>query len=274
MTDAPSLTFAFGHNTVTFSTPNRALCDLMAFVFHAFRGTDAPPVAALRDVPDPAQEAEYVARMDGDEWTFASFGRALLALEDRLAYRLLADSGHLLLHAGAVTDGERIVLIPGPSGAGKSSVTLEYVRRGFRFIADEYVALDVAGACLHPFPRSAVLKTAARDWPAEECLVLESDVGARSFVLPTHRVALDPLPIGDLSIVFPRHALGSQTRVQALDAAQACARLLPNTFNFEDEEDRLWPTLSGLAVRATAFAVDFGDASDVPGAVPAFPASD
>ncbi len=61
-------------------------------------------------------------------------------------------NSHCLLHAGAVSDGRRGLLLVGPSGAGKTTLVLELIKRGLHFLSDETAAL--AQGWVHPFLRS------------------------------------------------------------------------------------------------------------------------
>jgi hypothetical protein len=62
---------------------------------------------------------------------------------------------HALLHAAAVERaGTGGVLIAAPAGHGKSSLTMELVRRGFRFLGDDYAPVDPESGTVSPYPRT------------------------------------------------------------------------------------------------------------------------
>ncbi|HUT05019.1 MAG TPA: hypothetical protein VM163_14145 [bacterium] len=54
--------------------------------------------------------------------------------------------------ASLVTDGRGVMLIGG-SGSGKTTLTLALCQNGFRFLSDEFAAIDMTSRLLRPFPR-------------------------------------------------------------------------------------------------------------------------
>jgi hypothetical protein len=59
-----------------------------------------------------------------------------------------------LIHAGVVSkDGKGIVIV-GPSSFGKTTLTMELVKRGFKFLSDEFCPIDRKTMHIHSFPRS------------------------------------------------------------------------------------------------------------------------
>ncbi len=61
---------------------------------------------------------------------------------------------HLVTHAGAVERNGQALLIVAESGCGKTTLTLELVRRGFRFLSDEFGAIHRQDRRVYPCPRS------------------------------------------------------------------------------------------------------------------------
>ena len=57
---------------------------------------------------------------------------------------LLTDPRRQLIHAAAVGEGARGVLLPGPSGSGKSTLALACLESGMTYAGDDYVLLDVS----------------------------------------------------------------------------------------------------------------------------------
>lgn len=69
---------------------------------------------------------------------------------------------HLLLHAGAVALGDRAVVLCGPMNSGKSTLTGALVERGWTYLTDEAVALDLTDGHLTPYPRPLVVEGPSR----------------------------------------------------------------------------------------------------------------
>jgi hypothetical protein len=59
-----------------------------------------------------------------------------------------------LIHAGVVSKDGKGVVIVGPSSFGKTTLTMELVRRGFKFLSDEFCPIDRRTMHIHSFPRS------------------------------------------------------------------------------------------------------------------------
>jgi hypothetical protein len=60
---------------------------------------------------------------------------------------------HYLIHAGAVTRQRQAVILAADTQHGKSTLTLELVRRGYKFLSDEFAAINRANGRIDPFPR-------------------------------------------------------------------------------------------------------------------------
>ena len=73
-------------------------------------------------------------------------------LVDQVLPRVLAQSGSLLVHAGAVRIGDRCVLFIGKSGWGKSTLTALLVRAGHAALSDDCVMLRTVGSRLFSTP--------------------------------------------------------------------------------------------------------------------------
>jgi hypothetical protein len=61
---------------------------------------------------------------------------------------------HYLFHAGVVSDQGKAVVIAADALHGKSTLTLELVRRGFKFLSDEFAAISRSDGQVYPFPRA------------------------------------------------------------------------------------------------------------------------
>lgn len=90
------------------------------------------------------------------------FGQALLAAEMGMNLQMaLGWRQHLLLHASAVEREGRALIMTGLSGSGKSTLSAMLGQRGWRFMGDEFVLLDLESGAAVPFPRLISLKNEA-----------------------------------------------------------------------------------------------------------------
>ncbi len=88
--------------------------------------------------------------------------QALLAAEMAMNVQMaLGWRRHLLLHASAVEKGGKALIMTGASGSGKSTLAAMLGCRGWRFMADEFVLLDLVTGEAVPFPRLISLKNEA-----------------------------------------------------------------------------------------------------------------
>ena len=90
------------------------------------------------------------------------FDQALLAAEMGMNLQMaLGWRRHLLLHASAVERDGRALIMTGASGSGKSTLAALLGKRGWRFMGDEFVLLDLHSGAATPFPRMFSLKNEA-----------------------------------------------------------------------------------------------------------------
>lgn len=95
---------------------------------------------------------------------------------------VLARTRRLAVHAGVVSVDGRSIAFPGGSGAGKSTITAACLRRGFEYVSDEALCLDLATALVHPFLRPLALDD--NSWR----LLGESTEGGGSALAASERV--------------------------------------------------------------------------------------
>jgi len=198
-------------------------------------------------VPDSVKDVSvWRFAIDDEKYEDDRFDSALRTLEDDTADCLLeAVSGCLLLHAGAVSLNDESYIIVGQSGSGKTTTTLEFLRRGYLYLTDEFTAVENNGTTIRPFPRSATRKYNSPT-PAGSILEVPDEEGLRSHMLPENRAGLEPRALHSCRIIFPRHCSGSIPNARLLDSAEICSRLMPSIFDFEGRETELWPALSNL----------------------------
>ncbi len=258
MTFGHPLQLSWGAARVELRTERPRLEAILAHVFRPFV-TDFVEASVVR-ANDGGDREIWTAAVDGREYSFSGLARAVSELMYVVAEKLLSDvSDGLLLHSAAVADGNRTIMILGPSGSGKTTLSLELVRRGYRFITDEYVAVGPTGATLRPFPRSAVLKEAVNELPPGDHIVFDRDRRYCSYLMPRHRADLEPTPLREVWLIFPTHRKNGCAQVRDMEMGEVLARLLPCAFRFEGRAAALWPPLSSIATRGKACALEYLD---------------
>ena len=68
-----------------------------------------------------------------------------------------------IIHAGVVSTEENGVVIVGPSSFGKTTLTLEMVRRGYKFLSDEFCPIDRRTKKICSFPRGLSIREGSFD---------------------------------------------------------------------------------------------------------------
>lgn len=143
---------------------------------------------------------------------------------------LPGDDLFAILHAGAVADGRRSVLLPGESGAGKSTLTAALVAAGLDYLSDDFVPIHSRSCRALPFPLAMSVKEGS--WPAVLRMFPElmeqpeyQHDGQRVRYLPIPSSApVAGYPIA--ALVFPRRVADAALRAESLPASGALERLL------------------------------------------------
>jgi hypothetical protein len=141
----------------------------------------------------------------------------------------------LHLHAGVVSDGQSLILLPAASGRGKSTLTAGLVHAGYRYFSDEAALLEESTFASVPVPVSLCVKSAA--WALLTPLYPEL-VNLTAHERPDRKVVryMPPPPRSlptDLGrslpvrrIIFPSYEPNAITSLRSLRKSEALARLL------------------------------------------------
>ncbi len=140
---------------LTLSAP-AAILEPISFAYRRFQTAEPRPDAVRIELVSASARCATVG------------GRSVPLVEslDKTAqlYQLVLDAlmdgigSCAVLHAAALLEPSGgVLLLAAPSGHGKSSLTLEMVRRGLRFLGDDYAPLDLGRCMVHPYPRAVGL---------------------------------------------------------------------------------------------------------------------
>jgi HprK-related kinase A len=123
---------------------------------------------------------------------------------------------HLLLHASAVEKDGKALIMTGASGSGKSTLAAMLGCKGWRFMGDEFVLLDLVTGDAVPFPRLISLKNEAIG--AMQATALDGRFGP----------LLRDTPKGDI-----RHLVPARDAIRAMAEPAKPALLLFPSFGFD-----------------------------------------
>ncbi len=251
-----SLRLRVGTSSVDIATDHLQLWLTLGHIYRAFAVEPLPDLAAASV---PSSVGDLCAYVDSQCYHFTEFYLAVEELKDAIADRLLPKIGNpLLLHAAVAHDDRHTIFLIGPSGSGKTTLGLELVRRGMRYITDEFAIIH--GQRLQPFPRSATQKFKG-PLPAGANLVIQSGSAHRAYCLPNHRGGLDSVAIAENKlIVFPTHSQQENVSVRGLGTAEASAMLMCSTFDIKGRVREVWPDLVDILAGSKVCSFCYRDA--------------
>lgn len=158
----------------------------------------------------------------------------------------------LWLHAGATALGGRAVLLPGPRGHGKSTLVAGLNARGWAYLSDDIVPLDLESGAIIPFPQSPAIREYPGEQMPDEWLRLPSKVDVAL-------AAVCREPVNASAVVFPAYRPGTAAELVHCPPATAAVELLQHCWNFSDHGEGAVRYLCGLVQRLPTFRLSFSD---------------
>jgi hypothetical protein len=214
---------------IRIACPDPGTRSLLLGAYGALRGAAGPPDLDYR-VGRTA--AGFLLERPGRAPVAApDAGRLLALLDEDLTVGLQALRPDLyVLHAAALTRGERAVALVAPSGGGKSTLAWALLHHGFGYASDELAPVDLQALAVHPYPRALLLKAAPP--PAYPCRTT-GPATSRGLHVTAEEVPAEvcdkPLPLA--AVLFLRHAPGATPAARPVTPAEAAARLYANALN-------------------------------------------
>ncbi|MEZ5243798.1 MAG: PqqD family peptide modification chaperone [Acidimicrobiales bacterium] len=249
---------------------------------------DEEIAAAIGDALDPLRvdaPPEVVIEIrpaDGVGWTVRVGTADPIALGSPLAVALRAIGevnnlavasvpGDLVLHAGAVADQGRAVLLPGGSNHGKSTLTTALVADGFSYLTDEAAAV-VDGLRVRAYPKSIVLDPGS--FPLFPELAPPEDLEGLARAVAGREWHIDPARVGPVSgpspvaaVICPQWRAGAATRVSRMQPVEALHLLLGDAFDFSVGGQPVFDRLVELVESVPVVKLSYGDTAAAVSAV-------
>jgi hypothetical protein len=156
---------SFAGSTIRIDSDGREAASVVDFLFRDFPALEVPLPHVCLEVRGADGDGVLMLRYgDAVLYQGTSVGALARMLVERAAYHLSDRSvGGLLLHAAAVSHGERCILLPGKTGAGKSTLTAWLVARGYQYLTDELVYIPAGTTTVVPFPRPLNIRAGGLD---------------------------------------------------------------------------------------------------------------
>jgi HprK-related kinase A len=246
----------------------------LAALYAAYPKPEMPDFNVRLDAPRLLRR--YVRRsvaIDGDymlpDALPLPFDQALLAAEMGMNLQMaLGWRRHLLLHASAVEREGRALIMTGQSGSGKSTLSALLGQRGWRFMGDEFVLLDLDSGAAVPFPRLISLKNQAIG--AMEAAAIDGRFGPlmaatpkgdiRHLVPPANAIARMAEAAMPALLLFPRFGYASAVRDVA--PAETFMRMTQASTNYVALAEAGFITMTRFIKSVPARAIDYQSGSE------------
>jgi hypothetical protein len=184
-------------------------------------------------------------------------------------WAVAAAEGKLLLHAGAVADGNgAATVLCGPSGSGKSTLTAALMQHGLGYLTDEAVCMDAQTLRISPFRKPLSIKPGS--YPAMQAFapapgsVAERCTGTQ-WLLPPQALGgggQTPTPAYPALIVFPTHVPDGEVVIERIRPAETAYLLGSNSVRLWWAEGGALQAVARLARRAPAYRIAYGSTAD------------
>lgn len=216
-----------GHQVVVRAEKER----VVQRVAHSFAAMLAAGPALSCEVLEIRPDGEnHVLLCDGAPvFVDADPGEVQRTLRHEIIRAFVRAHPHLLwLHAGAAVRDGRAVLFVGPYGRGKSTLVTRLCARGWSYVSDDVVPVDLCAGRVLPFPLTPIVREAvAEELPPERV----SELRKVKVALPRERYHRDPVPIG--GVVLPAYRAGVGARAQPYSPAAVALDIVREGINRE-----------------------------------------
>lgn len=195
-----------------------------------------------------------------------SLAQGLLAAEMAMNLQMaLGWRRHLLLHASAVEKDGKALIMTGASGSGKSTLAAMLGHKGWRFMGDEFVLINLVNGEAVPFPRLISLKNEAIG--AMQASALDGRFGPlmtgtpkgdiRHLVPPADAITAMAVPATPALLLFP--SFGYDPTVREIGASEVFMRLTQASTNYVALGEAGFNTLTRFIKNVPARAIDYRD---------------
>lgn len=144
-------------------------------------------------------------------------------------------SGTVVLHSGAVERDGVGVMLPASQESGKTTLVTGLLHRGFRYVTDEAVVVDIATGRIRPFPKA--LGIDGGSWALFPDLAPEVSEDLAPWLrnqwhVPAAAVGAELSDGGEVRLIIsPRFRPGDRTELRPMSQAEMLVVLSENSFN-------------------------------------------
>ncbi len=232
--------------------------------------------------PRTPLDLEYQIEKIQDEYRIARKGASFEAqkretvfgvIQRDLSYELAESRAFGLIHAATLLRDGRALLLPGPSGSGKTSVCAALLKRGFRYLSDEFAPLS-ADLTVRPYPlpmkvRRSSLEILSPLGPEVTLHPRPFPAGGEEVFYGMPAAGLvesgGEWPVG--AIVFPRVQPRGRTRTRPVKPGTAALRILAQTVNGHVLEEKGFSVAADLVQAVACRDLEVGEIREAAAAV-------
>jgi len=147
---------------------------------------------------------------------------------------------YMLLHAGSIERGGRIITMPAPPGSGKSTLTAALVHRGWRLMSDEITMIHSVSGRAAAIARPVNLKESSIDVirafaPDAEFGPVQADT-RKGMVCHMKPPADSVQRVGETAlpgwVIFPKYQQGAEPTLTPVPRSRAMMTLIDSAFNY------------------------------------------
>lgn len=204
-------------------------------------------------------------------------GDLIYHLSDRIVFHIAnnAQTAHCL-HAAAVADGDRALIIPASSGSGKSTLTAWLVANGFNYLSDELILLedDKISAVERPIQIKANGIDAVSPLLIHEALSDNKAKGEQGIMRGKLVNAVFPASLGGRAssasehslsaIVYPTYRQGSGFSFEQMSSAEAGMSMMTNHVNARNLEGHGFGEMMQLIRDTACYRLEYGGFHTLP----------
>jgi hypothetical protein len=167
-----------------------------------------------------------------------------------------ARSNLLWFHAGAAALGETAIMFSGLSGRGKSTLVVNLCDRGWKYLSDDILPLNIDTGQFLPFPQMPKVRENVKQQLSSDCLdeLKQVDIQLKSEIICRKAMSVK-------AIIFPYYCYNSPTELLSFSRANAALDLLQNCLNFLEHQEKALSYVAELVKSTPTFTLVFNDGS-------------
>ena len=222
----------------------------------------------LTSEPNDLLHTMRVRRLDNGytvdgAWEFLSddrsFRSTLQCVKFEIIHKFVDQHPDMLwLHAGAAASSGKAVILCGAWGRGKSTMVSFLCEKGWTYLSDDIVPIDMRTGKLVPFPLTPMRREHGSEDHQQMLSATEvSTLQKRIIELETSSFAIEN--VTPFAIVFPKYDPDSEVQLTDFPPAAATVELLENCLNLRNHKSFAVRYLSQMVEQYPVYGLQYND---------------